>query len=86
MDNLEDALSENTVQEVIDQEGMQTIVEYVEFLQEALELAVMWLHDVTEETTEDIRQIISERVQCHSMEDIINKLEAIQLLQGSIEE
>lgn len=86
MSEFEEVLNDDAVNEIINQEGMIAIAQYVEFIQEALEVAVQWLHDVTGETEEDIRIIISQHVKVHDMDEIINKFEAIQDVQEALED
>ena len=84
MEEINELFSEEDVADVVNEEGMRNIVNYVEYLQEALEVAVRWLHDVTNEEPEDIREIIASHVTIHNMEDIINKFEALSDIQEDL--
>jgi len=84
-DNLENVLSDEEVEAILTQEGLQSIQDLFEFFTEALDVAVNWiLHYDSAYTDEEVRAIISEQVRGKDLEQIVDKLSALTEIQEDL--
>ena len=86
MEEINELFTNDDVADIVNDEGLAIIGQLYEFHVEALEWAVRWIHDLTGETEEDIRQIITSKVETINLDELVSKLEALQEIQESLVE